>query len=514
MLPYMILTLLFSPAWAQSPSPPGNREIVITRQTVQEVSSNILDDLKTAQSDIVNAYVPNVSYLTPFLTYQTLSPDSLAHLVETCYTQQGFLLNNPSLIDALLPTLPQDFFVANFDTEGLFAKTNEQVLQTIQQASQGHTCTVMSRTEVSYQITLGDCARQLPALCISPVTELPSTQRSTELAAQLKQDLLPILGLTIESLTYFSKQLVIAQPWINTIGVKLTDLGQQTAELKADILGKVPSMSLFFKVMLINQYVQQLLHVNLISQAQVLTTTQEQSIQQDIDGFRQRLQALDANTTRQQEHFLDQHRDTQAEAQALLEQQRAQAHSILQQLEKATKQLNFTQNSVSEDTSPQPPDNDYEEYDDSPESGSSPDDQFVDHWPFQVLYDEIKTMQISIDLCKSNQTTCCLYNQTNPTVSLWPTDLVLTFRDVMEYSIYNFYAAVSWSLVMFSILLISCCFTKKQSQQILQLQQEVKALRKCQCPHAAAEASSSSREPLLNKRKIISALNYAASSTT
>ena len=113
MLPYMILTLLFSPAWAQSPSPPGNREIVITRQTVQEVSSNILDDLKTAQSDIVNAYVPNVSYLTPFLTYQTLSPDSLAHLVETCYTQQGFLLNNPSLIDALLPTLPQCTFTLN-----------------------------------------------------------------------------------------------------------------------------------------------------------------------------------------------------------------------------------------------------------------------------------------------------------------------------------------------------------------------------------------------------------------
>ena len=132
----------------------------------------------------------------------------------------------------------------------------------------------------------------------------------------------------------------------------------------------------------------------------------------------------------------------------------------------------------------------------------------------ETLYDDIKALQASMDLCKSNQTTCCLLNQTNPTVPLWPTEQVLTFKEIMEYSIYNFYAAVLWSILMFTILLISCCYTKKQSQQILQLQRKIKALQKCQCPNAAAGPSSSSRQPLLNKRKIISAINYAASSTS
>ena len=517
MSPFMIWVLMFSYAWGQQSPPQGeSSNLIITRQAVQEISSIIDEDLKTAQSSIVTAYVNPLTYLTPYLTYETLTPDSLAQQLRECYTQQGFLLNNPSLLGNLLPSLPQKFFVANFDTEELFSKTNEQVLQTIKQASQGHTCAVVSKTETSYQIALGDCSQQLSAICISPITEFANTQYSTELAIQFKQDLSPILDLTIESLTYFSTQLVIAQPWINTIGVKLKELGELTSKLKTDIEDNVLSMSLFYKIILINQYVQQILHINSLSQAQVLTSTQEQIIQQDINDFKQRLQRLDISTQRQQKHLLEQQSHNQEAAQELLKQQSEQAQSLLQQLEKATKQLNYTQSTVSEDTTSAPND-DYEDHEEDSESGQSINSQFVDVGITtftETLYDDIKALQASMDLCKSNQTTCCLLNQTNPTVPLWPTEQVLTFKEIMEYSIYNFYAAVLWSMLMFTILLISCCYTKKQSQQILQLQRKIKALQKCQCPNAAAGPSSSSRQPLLNKRKIISAINYAASSTS
>ena len=517
MLTYLILVVVFSQAWGQqSPTLQENGNLAITRKAVQEVSSIIDADLKIAQSGIVNAYITPLTYLTPYLSYQTLVPDSLDQQLEKCYIQQGFLLKNPSMLDTLLPALPQEFFVANFDTEELFSKTNEQVLQTIRQASQGHTCAVASKSETGYQITLGDCSQQLSAICTFPITEFANTQYSTKLVGQFKHDLSPILDLTIESLTYLSTQLVIAQPWINTIGVKLKKLGELTAQFKADIEDNVPSMSLFFKTILINQHVQHILHINLLSQAQVLTSTQEQIIQQDINDFKQRLQTLDASTRNQQKYILDQHRDDQEAAQELLKQQSEQAHSLLQQLEKATKQLNSTHSAVSEGTTTAP-NEDYEAYEESSESGLSSDNQWVDvgsNTFTGFLYEEIKTLQASMDLCKSNQTTCCLLNQTNPTVSLWPTGLTLTFDEVMEYSIYNFYAAISWSLIMFIVLLISCCYTHKQSRQILQLQLDIKALKECQCPNAAAGPSSNVREPLLNKRKIISAINYAASSNT
>lgn len=517
MLLFKILVFLTSPAWGtQVSSPQEDGDFIMTRETVQEVTSSIKEDLQTVQASIVQAYVNPFTYLTPSLTYQTLAPDYMAKLLETCYTQQGYLLHNPSLLDTLWASLPQEFFVANFDTEQLFSKTNEQVLHSIQQASQGHTCSVVSKTESSYQIALGDCSQSLSGICISPITEFENTQYSTNLVRHFKLDLPPILNLTIQSLTYFSSQLIVARPWINTIGIKLRELGTLSSQLKSDTANNVPSMSLFFKIERINQCVRQILHLNLISQAQVLTKTQEQSIQQDINSFKLKLQALDASTQRQQEHLLDQHRTNQEAAQELLKQQSQQAHSLLQQLEKATKQLNSTQTTLLDSTTTASIlKDDSTAEDESSGSGTALENQFVDlglNTFTGFLYDEIRAIQVSMDACKANGTTCCLLNQTKPTVSLWPTQMVLTYKEVMEYSIYNFYAAVSWSIIMFTILVISCCYTNKQSQQIHQLQLEIKVLKKCQCPIAAAAGPSSGlREPLLNKRKIINALHYAAS---
>jgi hypothetical protein len=431
--------------------------------------------------------------------------------VEQCYVQQGFILSNPTLLDAIKPSLPQEFYIANFDTKDLFSKTTAQVRQTIDHSAQGHSCSVVSNTEASYQVNMGDCSQQLTSICINPVTDFATSQYSTNLVKQFKQDIPPILDLIIESIQYIGTELIIAKPWVNSIGTKLSALGRMTAQFEKNITDHAPSMAILLKIMLINQSVQQILHMNWISQSKVFTRTQEQIIQQDINDFRARLQTITENTHSQQ---------TQQES--LLEQQREQSQSILQQLEEATRQLSSTQSKDTE--SNQEVSQDYEDsgsgsgYEDSGDHSSS--DYNESGWsvynpdPVELMYDDLKALKANMDLCVAEGTTCCLLNQTNPSVALWPTTYELTYTDVVVYSIYNFYAAVTWGIIMFSILLISTYYMRRQSHYICQLQLEVKTLRKCQCPNAAAGPSSSSRAPLLNKRKIISALNYAASSTT
>ena len=457
--------------------------IADTRTLVDQVSEVIITNLEQAKTGTSQMYVASQQYITPYFTYQILPANNFKQQLEDCYLNPGFLLYNPALIDQALHSFPREFYIANFNTELLLSKTPEQFLTSIDQATQDNECSIVVNSGTTYQIRKGECSQNLKSVCIIPVTDFSATQYSNTLVPQLKQDMQPIIDVTIETLGYLKKHLTIAKPLINEIGAQLRTIGVLSTEFAQEIQDETPSVAHFFKIVLISHRVQQALNLNTISQLQVLTTTQEQAIQQTIQDLQSR--RLDSEQTR------------------LLEQQQRQAQSLLQQLEKATKQLYSSQTEARSQ----------DEDSDESESGLSQEETYEDlKASINLLSTDIEALKLSLDSCEEGEnSTSCLFNETNNTVLVWPTNTTLTFGEIMEYSIYNFYAAVTWSLIMFITLLTSCCYTKKQSQQIRQLQRKVKLIETCHCPNAPAAPSSSSGAPLLNKRKLVQALNSAIS---
>ena len=457
--------------------------IADTRTLVEQVSAVITTSLETAKTGTSQMYVASQQYITPYFTYQILPPNNLKQQLEDCYLNPGFLLYNPALIDQALHSFPREFYIANFDTEVLLSKTPEQFLTSITQATQGNECSIVDNTGTTYQIRKGECSQDLKSVCIIPVTDFSATQYSTTLVPQLKQDMQPIIDVTIDTLGYLNQHLAIAKPFINEIGAKLKTIGDLSAEFAQEIQNETPSVAHFFKIVLISHRVQQALNLNTISQLQVLTATQEQAIQQTIQDL--------------------QSRRTDSEQTRLLERQQKQAQSLLQQLERATKQLNSNQ----AEARPQ------EDDPDESESGLSQEETYEDlKASIDLLSADIEALKLGLVSCEeADNSTGCPLDETDNTILVWPTNTTLTFGEIMEYSIYNFYAAVTWSLIMFITLLTSCCYTRKQSQQIRQLQRKMKLLQSCHCPNAPAAPSSSSDAPLLNKRKLVQALNSAIS---
>ena len=458
---------------------PQNDDLSIaeTRTLVTNVSTFITDKLKTAKTGVSQIYDTPQQYLTPYFTYQILSPNNFNQQLEDCYLSLGFLLYNPSLINEALQSFPREFYIANFNTEMLLSKTPEQFVTSVTQATQNNECAIVLSTGTSYQIKKGECSRELESVCITPVTDFSKTQYSTILVPQLKQDMPPVIDITIETLSYLHEHLAISKPYIDEIGLKLETIGELSTEFAQEIQNETPTVAHFFKIIIISHRVQQALNLNIISQLQVLTTTQEQAIQQTIQDLESRL--------------------TNSEQTRLLEQQQKQSQLLLQQLERATKQLDSNQ--------PDEQDDDYEES----ESGFWQEESYEDlKTSIGLLSRDIENLKLSLNSCEEGGSDISCSNHT---VSLWPTNTTLTFGEVVEYSIYNFYAAVTWSLIMFITLVASCCYTKKQSQQIRQLQRKINSIQSCHCTNVPTAPSSSSHAPLLNKRKIVRALNSAIS---
>ena len=225
--------------------------IAETRTLVTNISTVITDQLETAKTGVSQLYETPQQYLTPYFTYQILSPNDFNQQLEDCYLSPGFLLYNPALINEALQSFPREFYIANFNTEMLLSKTPEQFVTALTQATQNNECAIVLNTGTTYQIKEGECSRELESVCITPVTDFSKTQYSTILVPQLKQDMQPAIDITIETLSYLHEYLAISKPFIDDIGRKLKTIGELSTEFVQEIQNETATVAHFFKIIII-----------------------------------------------------------------------------------------------------------------------------------------------------------------------------------------------------------------------------------------------------------------------
>ena len=473
-----------------------------TLSVMRSAITQIQNQLTTSTTKAASYSNRELSYLTAHLVYQVQPPQSFTDQVEDCYTAQGYLVHNPTMLVPIKENLPQRLMLATFDTSLLLAKTTAQVIEEIRKARTF--CSFWEQADDSYDITDNpNCEAQLTkSICAIPTAVSQEMTRGHNYVQQLFPRM---VGSIQDSLQEISQNLMVSPKYINDIGYTI----RIAADLASKILGLVQTYPLNHTVIsetwMLTEYTQQvsdLLMKSHMEQMRQQHRHQQRSnelsrMKSNINTLTTGLQTLTNSQTAQgnahQATLLRIEQQLEELRQEQLKQQQLINNAKLQQLEKKLEKIkNEEGSSLTEDEA------------DSDNSSQSPS--------LPTLIEDLRTQVQSLEA-----------NNCTGTVVLWPTSIQIAVSEFLTYSIYNFYAAVGWGWLMVMIFLYTCYQAAKRDHRIQTLELELIQLRQQLMQQIQKRRSASNTNnpsaPLLranvpSKRKILSAINKAASATT
>lgn len=466
-----------------------DQTLAVLRSTITQIK-NQLEESNTS----VTAHVHrSPSYLTSHLKYQIQSPKSFTEHVEECYTSQGYLINNPTVLTSIKSSLPSQLLLATFDTRLLLAKNPTQVVSELQQARDK--CSLWEKAESEVTSDNPNCGeRDKKSICVSPV-QIP--QEAFMLHTTIQEAFPKLVESLSDSLQDINNDLIVRAEYINDIGYTM-DRAAATGGNIRKLTQQFPlNYSLITETWMMNEYVHQISRLIAKSVVNQLQNQPNNQINNQIRKIQRNVKALasglESMTSQRQIQVSEQGNLLKLEQQL----QRLERQQQVQQQEFNDAQVSRLETDLKA----------------MKEEGSALADEAFERWE-----EDLMRLNTSIQELQDQVHNWECLNATE-TVVLWPTNIQLKVSNFLTYSIYNFYAAVVWGWIMVLIFLYTCYLAAKRDHRLTTLEDEARQLRQQltrQLQKRRAKATTDTSAPLLrtnapSKKMIVTALNKTAS---
>ena len=414
--------------------------LAVLRSTIVQIKTQLIESNTSVTAQ--NSQSPN--YLTSNLKYRIQSPQSFVDHVEECYTSQGYIINNPTVLTSIKSSLPSQLLLATFDTRLLLAKNPTQVVSELQQARAK--CSLWETAESEVTSDNPNCSEtDKKSICVFPV-QVP---REAFMLHTTIQEAFPKLVESLsDSLQDISKDLIVRDEYINDIAHTM-NRAAATGGIIRNLAQQFPlNYSVINETWMMSEYLHQI--SSLIAKS-VMNQVQNQPNDQ-INSQIRKLQRNVKSLASGLESMTSQRQIQVSEQGKLLKLERQ-----LQQLEhkQQVQQQEFNDAQVSRLET---------DLKTMKEEGSTVADESLEQWE-----DDLIRLDTSIQELQDQVDNWECFNATG-TVVLWPTNIQLKVSSFLTYSIYNFYAAVVWGWFMVLIFLYTCYLAAKRDHRLATLE--------------------------------------------
>ena len=461
--------------------------LAVLKSTITQIKQQLVES-NTSVTDHEHQ-IP--SYLTSNLKYQIQSPQSFTEHVEECYSSQGYIINNPTVLTSIRDSLPSQLLLATFDTRLLLAKNPMQVVAELQQARDK--CSLWENTESEVTSDSPNCGeRDKKSICVWSV-QIP--REAIGLHATIQEAFPKLVESLSDSLQDIHDDLIVQAEYINDIGYTM-DRAATTGGIIRNLTQQFPlNYSLITETWMMSEYLHQITH--LIAKSVMKQLQPSKQINNRIRQIQRNVQSLTSGL----ESITNQRQIQVSEQGNLLK--------LEQQLQRLEHQQQVHQQEYNNDQVSRL-EMDLKTIKDG---GSAYTDETVEQ-----IDEGLMSLNTTVQEMKEQLESWEWANATD-TVVLWPTNIQLKVSSFLTYSIYNFYAAVVWGWLMVLIFLYTCYLAAKRDHRLSMLEEEATQLRQQltrQPQRRRTKATTDPSAPLLrtnapSKKMIVTALNKTAS---
>ena len=434
---------------------PGKKEIgkKEIKQMIDILSTNVDQiNLKiTTTAEVTTKYFAN-NY-----EWNLLNSNTFKFQLEECLVDEGFLVYEPTWLDIHKDKLPNQVYYAKFVTKFMENKPEQLNPHT-------HKCGIWNKNSFASNPTV-TCNEQLPAICLTQ-TKLPEyLARQHNQVKEIFPSLVTSIKATLNQI-YFQTRTdlpdLIINPYVSSLTKVGHDLSSKTEEVEAS---QHFQFSLLWDITQIENQLMAISHIYTNYMFENLEK-QQNTQKNEIETLTSTLNKLprSGNTPSKQTNST-----TEQPLQKEVDSLRRDIQILKEEIAKLGKNPISPPNSKTTDSPHDEPQN-TTVYPPFPLDGDFEIYSNMSLW-FESLLEKYE-------------------------VPLYPSSISLSLKQYFIWSIANWYAAIIWSVLMFTLFLVTTVISCNQRKQIHVLQQEIKTITK------PTEPASDEEKPFFSRKHL------------